>query len=72
MPVNNARDGIDHGVHGRYVGSRHVCLPCRDSGAGQGFRRGTPVKSPCGVAFLLQVAGKKSASSCLLLESGSQ
>ena len=41
------RDGIDHGVRGRYVGSRHVCLPCRDSGDGQGFRRGlrrgTPV-----------------------------
>ena len=26
------RDGIDHGVHGRYVGSRHVHLPCRNSG----------------------------------------
>ena len=26
------RDGIDHGVHGRYVGSRHVRLPCRNSG----------------------------------------
>ena len=26
------RDGIDHGVHGRYVGGRHVSLPCVNSG----------------------------------------
>ena len=30
------RDGIDHGVHGRYVGGRHVSLPCVNSGENSG------------------------------------
>ena len=37
-------DGIDHGFHGRYVRSRHVALPCRDSDDDEECRRGTPVR----------------------------
>ena len=36
------RDGIDHDFHERYVRSRHVALPCRDSD--EECRRGTPVR----------------------------
>jgi len=39
-----ARDGVDPGIHGRYVGGRHVSLPCVNSGENPGkdageFRR---------------------------------
>ena len=64
------RNGVDYGVHGRYFGSRHVGLPCRDSGAVQRFRRGlrpgTPVKSPCSGLLLCrqQVPLPESVMSC--------
>jgi len=31
-----ARDGVDPGIHGRYVGGRHVSLPCVNSGENPG------------------------------------
>ena len=34
------RDGIDHGVHGRYVGARHVSLPWVNSGENSGKNSG--------------------------------